>query len=263
MKLKRTVARSAVILALLGASGCFTVPRFEPLGALEERSAGVAACGNLRAALVGEPPFRALLNTTLDAPDGESYSFRYAVVGNDSGDLRVDLLPNEGAFTLGLITIRGDQALLIDSQRRVFSRGCGSEALFERFFGLEGINAGLIRALVTGVVPALNCQSVKVYRSSAGDLTLLDPVRHHAWRVSERSGELLGVNLLDDKDSRIRVSAERVSLDGQRGIKITVYKPAHAEALMSVSRFNPKPNLTPELFEVSVPGDYQRESCEG
>jgi hypothetical protein len=135
--------------------------------------------------------------------------------------------------------------------------------LFERFFGLEGIDAGLIRALVTGVVPALNCQSVKVYRSSAGELTLLDPVQHHAWRVSEISGELLGVSLLDDRDSAVRAVAERASTDGQRSIRIKLYKPAHAEALMSVSRFNPKPNLTPELFEVSVPGDYQREGCQG
>jgi hypothetical protein len=134
--------------------------------------------------------------------------------------------------------------------------------MFERFFGLEGINSEVIRALVTGGVPALNCEAVQVYHQGAGEITLLDTVRHYAWRVSEQSGEVLGVSILDESNSATLAVAQRTVKAQQRVIEITLYKPAQAEAQMFVARFNAKPNISSELFEVAVPSGYTQDSCD-
>jgi hypothetical protein len=57
----------------------------------------------------------ALVEATVSR-SGESASLRYAVLSRNPDRLRIDMLPTEGALTLGILTAREGRAVLLDAQ---------------------------------------------------------------------------------------------------------------------------------------------------
>jgi hypothetical protein len=256
----------AAFFALLsiGAAGCAQLPRFSPIGVLQDAPHTSALCESLRGRAAGHKGFRSLLVTRLTAND-ETYSFRYAVVGRslaaDSHDLRVDLLPEQGAYTLGLLTVRDGRALMIDSQERRFASDCAPDRLFAKFFGLEGITPDLVRALLVGHVPALACEALQIYRQDPERLQILDRSMHRVWEVDETSGELRAVQLLNSEHTKVYARAQRGQTPQDNFITISIFNPLEASAEMQVKKFTINPPLSEGLFDVVAPAGYVREEC--
>jgi hypothetical protein len=254
---------SSVFFALTVAcvAGCARVPRFSPGGMLQDAVESGALCTAFQARVSDSGAFRALLDSSLATSD-ESYSFRYALVGRGSKDLRIDLLPREGAYTLGLLTVRGDKALMIDSQAKRYASECEPNALFERFFGLQGITPDLVRALLLGRIPALACEDVTVFRTDTGRLQFLDLRTHRVWEVDEPLGLVRGVQILNSSHSNVYAVAERVRTPGGDAIAISIFKPVKASAEMQITKLILNPSLAEGLFGVMPPAGYERESCD-
>ena len=209
--MKMPLARwSKMLVIAVLVSGCFRLPTFAPQGQVLSQAESTELCEALPT-LTREGPyaFRALLDTTLVTTDRESFSFRYAVASKQPERLRVDLLPAEGAYTLGLLVVSNAGSLVIDSQAKTFASGCDVNAVSERFFALQGVTPDLIQALVTGRISGVRCESVQAYRLGDGHLLLVDAVTQRAWDVDERSGRVGEVTLLDTSLARIQAQAVR------------------------------------------------------
>jgi hypothetical protein len=213
--------------------------------------------------LTGQGPraFRALLETSVITPDNESFSFRYAVASKQPDFLRVDLLPTEGAYTLGLLVVRDGRVLVIDSQAKTYSLGCNVNAVFEKFFALQGVSPDVVQALITGRMSGVHCSAAQVYRQDGGRLLLIDEQTHHAWEVDESSGRVLQISLLDSSLSRIQANALRTYYPDQELIAVEIHKPVTASAMMKVRKLTLNPDISDSLFEISPPAGYEDGGC--
>ena len=241
-------------------TGCITAPPFAP-GRLIPPTDSAALCSSLNASREKISAFRTLLNATVSGPDNEAVSFRYAVVGKSDKKLRIDVLPQEGAYTLALITVRGTDALLLDTQAKRATEGCSVGEILERFLGFEGMTPAAVQALVLGQVPALECSRVAVYRPKEGRVLFLDRAARLAWEVDEASGELAQVHVLDSAATAVTALARRQQENGGVVIVVDIHKPVHASAEMRVTKFTKNPEVSDELFEIPVPAGYAREGC--
>ena len=256
----------ATLVTALGLAGCATAPLLKVGEPWRDTAVAKSLCEALVSKSSQVRSFRALLEAKVSVAEDESYAFRYAIAGSALADrdveaFRVDLLPMEGVFTLGLISVLGDQATMIDSQDKRYFVGCRPDRLFERFFGLKGITEEIVRALVVGKVAPIKCDSVELYSGSANETIILDSVNHRAWVVDRDSGELLGVNILDSSNKSIYATAERRILGGRGFIQISIYKPVKANAEMKVVKFSANPKIDDGLFVVASPSGYEREEC--
>lgn len=258
----RSSLRVALILGsvISTLTGCGTTPPFVP-GSHVAPADSQALCGSLNARRERITSFRTLLNATVSVPNNEAVSFRYAVVGKGDGKLRIDVLPQEGAYTLALITVRGADALLLDTQAKRATEGCSVSEILERFLGFEGMTPAAVQALVLGQVPALECGRVAVYRPKEGRVLFVDRAARLAWEVDEASGELVQVHVLNSAGTSVTVLAKRERVHGAVAIIVDIHKPVRASAEMSVSKFSKNPEVSEELFEIPVPAGYERERC--
>jgi hypothetical protein len=193
--------------------------------------------------------------------DNESFSFRYAVASKQPDSLRVDLLPTEGAYTLGLLVVRNSQSLVIDSQSKTYSSGCEVNAVFEKFFSLQGVTPALIQALVTGRLSGVRCESVRAYRQGVDRLLLVDEATRHAWDIDERSGRVKQVTLLDGSQSHIQARATRSYAPEDERVSVEIHRPVTASAVMKVRKFTVNPDISDSLFQIVPPSGYDDQGC--
>jgi hypothetical protein len=173
----------------------------------------------------------------------------------------VDVLPTEGAFTLGLLVAQGQDVLLIDSQTKRYSKGCRSNDLFKRFFGLEGVTPDVVRALILGHVPVLQCEKVTAYRGERDSLLLVDSSSRYVWEVEESSSKVRSVELLDSSMQRVYLRALRGYAPELGSIHIEIFSPANATADMVVRKLVYDPKLMTDPFSVQIPVGYSKEDC--
>jgi len=243
-------------------SGCFNLPAFAPQGEALSPADSIALCEALPTLeRQGPRSFRALLDTSLVTPDNESFSFRYAVAAKQPDSLRVDLLPTEGAYTLGLLVVQNGRALVIDSQEKIYSSGCEVKQVFEKFFSLRGVSPELVQALVTGRMPAVRCDAVQVYRKEDGRVMLIDTQTHHAWEIAESSGRVLHVSLLDSSLLHVEARALRSYFPDEERISLEIHKPVDARAVMQVRKLTLNPEISDSLFQISPPSGYEDGGC--
>jgi hypothetical protein len=251
---------SVTLLCSAALSGCFTAPRFAPSGILQDAAESRRQCEWAQRASPGVESFRALLDATVVDPRGDTHSFRYAVVARGAGDLRVDLLPQEGAYTLGLLVVRDGEALCIDPNSKRFVQGCEPDAIFERFFGLEGITPDVVRALITAHVPKISCDAVQTYQTRGGEIQLVETTTPRAWTLDYATGRVRQVAVLDESGSSVLAKAEIPHGAGD-SIVIEIFKPVPAHATLNIARFVSNPKIADTLFVVPIPADYERDRC--
>lgn len=255
----------ALLLTLFGVvslvfSGCVRAPVFAP-GEHINAASSQALCGSLNAAREGAVSFRALLDATVRGPGSDAASFRYAIVGKADDKLRIDVLPSEGAYTLALITVRGGDALFLNTQEKRALEGCSVEQALEKLLGFNGMTPAAVKGLVLGQTPALDCRSVTVYRSDNSRVIFLDPVAHIAWEVDADSSELQRAHFLSENGQAVLAIAERGERSGVRTVDFTIYKPVSATAQMQIRKLVPNPDIAESAFSVPVPPGYEREGC--
>jgi hypothetical protein len=237
--------------------GCATAPMFKPTGVA---SAGIEACQRIVAGRTELSSIRALIEATLHPSRSESVSFRYGVVSKEPGRLRIDVLPLEGAYTLGMIVVRPGGATVIDTQQQIYSEATDADDLLQRFLGLRGLTPSVVQALVTRQVPKLRCEEVAVYSSENSTYTLVDRRHHVAWEIDDTSGLVQAVQLLDVDNERVEARAEiRATPQQSPEIHLAVFVPVSTSADMVVRKLSLNSPVTDELFDIPIPRGYRRE----
>jgi hypothetical protein len=174
--------------------------------------------------------------------------------------LRIDVLPLEGAYTLGMIVVRPDGATLIDTNEQKFSEATDADDLLQRFLGLHGLTPSVVKGMLTRQVPQFRCEEVSVYGSADALFTLVDTRHHVAWEIDGVSRVVRAVQLLDINNERVEARAEIVAPEGRNAeIHFSIYKPISTSAQMIVRKLSLNPTVPDELFRVAVPSGYQRE----
>jgi hypothetical protein len=251
-----------LLLALLSfsISACVRAPSFVP-GEPLAVSDSAALCAALNSSGERVVSFRALLDASISDSGGESGSFRYAVVGKDSDKLRIDLLPREGAFTLALMTVRGDQALFLNTQEKQAVYGCSVDQALEKLIGLRGLTQAAVKALVLGRLAKLDCNRVTAHRPDQQRVIFLEQGTQIAWEVDAESLDLRRAYFLNQTGAKITAVAARDESAGVPVIEVSVYKPVAATVEMKLVKLNKNPEVAEALFTVGVPAGYSGEGC--
>lgn len=252
----------ALCVVEFGLFGCSTAPRFMPGKEIGVPDSQVL-CDSLNTSRQSIASFRTLLNTTVLGPDESPVSFRYAMVGREKEALRIDILPHEGAYTLALIVIRGQEAMYLDTQAKVAASGCSVDDVLEQFLGVEGLSMSAVQALVTGQVPQLDCEGVSVFRADNNRVLFVRETERIAWEVDGDTGELTAVYFISEDQEVVTAIARREHGLDRTSIEVRLYRPVDASASMEVQKLIVNPDVPDHLFQVAIPQGYQRESCSG
>jgi hypothetical protein len=249
-------ARTVLFVIVIFVSGCFS-PRFKPPGDSITGAQASALCSQARSRNAPVTSLRALVDATVSRSD-ESASFRYVIIGSGSDRFRIDMLPVEGAFTLGILVVRDGETLLLDAQEKTYTRTPNESELLEMFLGLGGITRNVIVGLVTGILPPIDCSSVRVYLRGDGALSISEGASTIVWHLRPDTFVIDGLELLDRGGRRVQISAEReaASPEGLPAVHLKIFKPLEARVEMLVKKLSIDPQLSEALFTVAVPKSY-------
>lgn len=249
------LARALITLAML-TSGCFA-PRFKAPGEALGGPEAIKVCSALGMEQTPVPSLRALVEASVSSSD-EAASFRYVILSHGSERFRIDMLPLEGAFTLGMLLVRDGKTVLLDAQEETYSVASNEEDLLQRFLGLEGVTREVILGLVTGVLPTLDCSSIRVYRDQTGTIFIKPASSPVVWEVVPASFSVRGLRILNQDGSRIQIQADRIQGVGAElpKIQLTVFKPLEAQIEMVIKKLSIGASLSESLFVVPIPPGY-------
>jgi hypothetical protein len=248
----------AVIVSSVSLVGCFR-PSFQPGEMALPQPTAREMCVDVNKRRTSTESLRVLADATISSGSDRA-SFRYVILSREPSSFRVDVLPVNGAFTLGLLVAHEGKAVWLNAQEKTYSEGKDEKKLVAEHLGLRGVSRETAVALMTGVVPQLSCPNVRVYNVTGGDRLFVDDTTHVAWRVRGGSTEIVSVQILDARGSAVEVEGDISSPVGgaPRVVTLTVFSPARARVDMSLTRVVFNPSLGEQLFEVQPPHDYAR-----
>jgi hypothetical protein len=188
----------------------------------------------------------------------ENISFRYVVLSKEPSKFRIDVLPLQGAFTLGLLVAREDGAVWMNPQENTFVRASDERSLVGEYLGLPGVSRGTAVALMTGVLPPSVCHDVRLFEMENKDLLFVDDTYHTAWRVEGRTPKVRELQILDSDGTSVDVRARYGAFEGARPavIDLDVFSPATAEVSLAIKKSVINPQLNEQLFSVEPPAGY-------
>ena len=252
------VFRAVILFAAISATaGCFR-PSFEPEGAVVPQSASHQRCLELNQARKPIESVRVLADATISSV-AERASFRYVVVSKEPASFRVDVLPMNGAFTLGLLVSHDGRALWLNSQERTYAEDRDERRLVAEYLGLRGVSRETAVALMTGILTTLSCSDVTIYEVGSGDRILVDQRAHVAWRVRGETSEIVSARVLDSEGEVVEMEA---IVDGAhdkapRALSLEIFSPARARVDLELTKVVVNPKLSDRLFEVNPPSTYR------
>lgn len=254
----RSASEFALVFSLLVFSGCFR-PAFHPEGASVPLVRAAAVCEKLNSQRIGVTSLRALVDATVTRGN-EQGSFRYALISDEPAKFRLDVLPpaGSGAYTLGLLVSDGGNVIWLDPQEKRFVRGSNEQDLIARHLGLHGVSRQVAIALMTGMVPPIDCAGATIFDLKDGDTLVVDNGAKVAWYLEGKTPQIKAAKFLDEGGSSC---AMEVSLSGDSGgearrLGLQIFSPASARVDLVVTRLIINPRLKPELFAVTPPRDY-------
>lgn len=251
------VFRGATLMTLVSLmAGCFR-PSFEPEGAAVSPGSSRQLCAELNSKRKPVESVRVLADATISSI-AERASFRYVVVSKEPGSFRVDVLPVNGAFTLGLLVSHDGRALWLNSQEQTYSEDRDERRLVAEYLGLRGVSRETAVALMTGSLPMLSCADVTVYEVGGGDKMIVDQKAHVAWRVRGVSTEIVSARVLDPRGDVVEMEASVGAVEGNapRTLALEIFSPARARVDLSLTKVVLNPPLSERLFEVKPPSNY-------
>jgi hypothetical protein len=245
-----------LIFTAVSLFGCVATPRFIP-GAQVPRSEALKICESINLQRI---------NTEITGLDDKPLSFRYAVVSSGNDALRIDILPDQGAYTLAIITVLGESALVVDPEKRTVIEGCSTDRALERFMGFKGISPQVVRGILTGRVPNLNCQNLESFYSVNAEgkeqrVVFLEGNEGTAWEIDLELGTVVKVRLLDSGGRYVRGIAERRENANGKGVTFNLFDPAKLKIEMAIKRLVLNPKLDESVFKVVIPEGWTREEC--
>ena len=255
----RTLGRLLPLTLCAFVVGCARLPTFHPIGEAALEADAQNICRSLVARRQSVRSARALVSATVRA-GSDVASLRYAIVAKEPGRMRIDLLPLEGAYTLGLLVVTRDGATLIDTTNHTFAKELDAEKLTREFVGLPGLTPEVVLALVTGQLPALSCSSSEVFTGRDGAVMIRDRKSRIVWEVAPDSSRIKSAHILSQSGERIEALVG--IRDGEVGfptVDFSVFSPATASAEMIVRKLTINKEISDDLFNVAVPSGYSRQ----
>ena len=256
-----TMCNRAIALALgLLCSGCAASHMFEPETLALSRLQGSGLCEEVNSARPSIAAFRSLAESTVTS-GRQSISFRYVIVGREPDKMRIDLLPTEGAFTLGILVSDGEHIRVINSQEKTYQESTNKAALLEEFLGIRGASPSLVQALVTGVPPQFDCDAVTVYEEPNGSRVVVDTRDRVAWTIRRDTGKLTGFHVLSPDDDSAVAEGALYYAGGKSpsSMSLSVFEPHEAHAVLLFKKIILDPIIADEVFAVEIPASYARE----
>lgn len=258
MTLIRSLSRALCVTVVC--AGCSASHVFQPEDPPLAESAAQGICQDVNAKRPDVTSFRIMAESTVTA-GRESASFRYVIVARDPDDMRIDLLPVEGAFTLGMLIAQGDEVTVLNTQDKTYKRSKDKSAIFEEFLGLRGVSSPVIRGIVTGIPPVFDCERVSVFEGPRESVVLLDRDGRVAWRVDSETGRVRAFDILGTDDDSIQVAGTLYysTAGNPASMSLDVYQPHEAHGILLFKRMTLNPVLADEIFLVPIPASYQAE----
>jgi hypothetical protein len=182
------------------------------------------------------------------------------VLSKEPSSFRVDVLPINGAITLGLLVAHDGKAVWLDAQEKTYAESSDERALISDYLGLNGVSRTVAVALLTGTIPALSCSAVRLYQLPDGDRLFVDDSNKVAWRVKGSSNQLVSFQVLDESGEGVVIegTVSEQPAGSASGVTLEVFSPARARVDLSLARVVYNPPLSNRLFEVRPPRDYSR-----
>lgn len=195
-----------------------------------------------------------LLERVRSERNGETTVFRYAIVGNDSGDLRIELLPPTGVFTLAILSLTREGAVLLDTQERTVQRAKDERVLLQKMFGRLSITRAQLVGLLTGGVDG-DCSEMQLTKNEGGGVTIRQ--ESAAW-ILDRDLRLNSF-YWNDQFSSTEIASGKVSRL-QEGVpakwRVLVNQLSlQVEGELELAKFNQP--ISPSLFKLAIPSDYK------
>ena len=119
--------------------------------------------------------YRTILNVKVSQGSQSSY-FRYAIAFKKPDSLRVDILPDQGAFTLAIMLVNNGGVVFIDAMEKTFVKGFVGEGLLKKNLGIP-LNEDELMAYLVGRVPdsfPLNSQEVDVFYDAEDRIQMIN-----------------------------------------------------------------------------------------
>ena len=252
------VRLGAIVFSLL-MSGCAASRTFQPEVDVFPFDEGALVCEQVNHRRPNIMSFRSLAESTVTAGN-ETISFRYVIVGRDPDQLRIDLLPTEGAFTLGMLVSRDGTTRVLNTQDKTFSESSDSSALIEQFLGLRGFSPTIIEALVTGIAPQFDCSDVRVYRERKGETIIYSVADRVAWVIADDSGRVNSFDVLSPDSDVVQVAGALYYSGNQTpaSMSLSVVDPHEAHGVLLFKKVNLNTTIADEIFDVPVPPSFSR-----
>lgn len=266
MKLPRLICWS---LFLVGGCAHIPAPTVKVTGTRLPSSSLSLVCNNRGASLSS---IRALYDGRV-VSGSERQRLRYAVIIGESGQLRIDLLPSQGAFALGILVVSSEgKAKLIDSTNKQVFIADDPLIVEKRFFGGLGIDAEVVKGLITGVLPQNQCGSgnAQLYSDQQQNSFILSRSRgnfRYLWQLSSKDNAIQGVGIYDvfnerpviegvveEWDSR-PLNAERIVRLPKR-LKMREFR-SGAEITLIRMQENLTSKMSPSTFDLPTPAGYE------
>ena len=252
-----------VTTALTLFTGCFSAPRFTPEGGLYSDDAAARFCTEIKASEQVQPvSFRALVVTTVSDGDEVAGSFRYAIASENKQNARIDILPPEGAFTLGIFVVRDGKASFIDVSNKRYRTDCQPEDVYREFFQVEGVSPGILRSLLLGTTDIVSCKNVQVFFSdNQHTATLVDTERHIAWTIDPDEGVVEAIEILNDDNDRVLIRAKRFNSSALPNVLMSVFEPVGLTVEMDTVKLSKGVDIPSGIFSVHIPRAYKQDGC--
>jgi hypothetical protein len=193
-------------------------------------------------------------------PEGETARpLRMAIAFKAPSSLRIDLLPLQGAFALGVFVAEGVEYRLVDMQEKEFRKGPLSRTALASVFGVE-INPWDLAPILVGRIPGRFFQNegdLILERLSESQIMIRSNNTRDRFEIDAASGEVtravLGSASSDELDIR-RIRSE--ALDGQ--LTITVRAPVYDRMTsFSVMQLRLNQEIPDALFRLVQPSEFR------
>jgi hypothetical protein len=203
---------------------------------------------------------RGLVDVSFHYKD-EVAHFRYAIIARQPDAFRVDILPDSGAFTLGMLVTSAGITTVLDAQEKSYVRGRDESALIERFLRIPGFSRDVVIGMVAGHLPKLSCDNVTVRARPGGEYLLEDSSNSVVWHFDTLTRSVRGVTGVTEDGKSVRYEVRRLGEETQQtSISLSVYDPVDATATMELRKLTLNGSLGDELFRVTIPGGYKDNS---
>jgi hypothetical protein len=256
------VLRCILVVCILSLSACVSRAAWKPLPIALQSSEAVQVLQQLGRQSAELRHAKILYNALIKRGD-EVASLRYAIIFEKPQRLRVEVLPLNGFYSLGLFAVSELGSVMLDPSERVATQSNNPQALLARYFYLPLSPAALMHLVAGTLSPETLASGLEVRRSNQGDLVEVRRVDgREVYRFSPEL-ELQSCQFFSPHDDQLVVEAnfsdyarhEEILLPQKLQVRLVS---VGVDLDLSLSSFK-SGTIAPaeQLFNPAIPAGYQ------